>query len=129
MMGRAVGPMSSRIFRGFVAAVVVGLVLGTSSPCFPQSERLTVATRIVPPLVIGDANRLTGFSIDLWDAIAKRINVESRFEIYPTVGDLLEAVKNHKAELGIAAISITAERDRDVDFSQPILGAGLQIMI
>jgi polar amino acid transport system substrate-binding protein len=33
------------------------------------------------------------------------------------------------ADLGISAVSITSEREADFDFSQPILSAGLQIMV
>ena len=38
-------------------------------------------------------------------------------------------MRSGKADLGISAISITAERDRQFDFSQPMLEAGLQILV
>jgi polar amino acid transport system substrate-binding protein len=94
-----------------------------------KAAELKVATRVVPPLVIQEDARLSGFSIDLWNAIAQRMGATSKFQVYPTVPKLLDAVKAGEADLGIAAISITAERDRDFDFSQPILGAGLQILV
>jgi polar amino acid transport system substrate-binding protein len=90
---------------------------------------LRVATRIVPPLVIDRGDTLDGFSIALWDGIAKRIGATTSYAVQPDVATLLEAVKDGRADLGIAAISITAERDRVFDFSQPILSAGLQIMV
>lgn len=108
---------------------------GSQTPGQVEAQRqgkavaLRVATRIVPPLVIEKDKALTGFSIDLWNAIARRINAETSFTIYSDVAALLGAVKEGKADLGIAAISITAERDRIFDFSQPILSAGLQILV
>ena len=45
------------------------------------------------------------------------------------VGELLDAVGDGRADLGIAAISITSEREIRFDFSQPILNAGLQILV
>ena len=42
---------------------------------------------------------------------------------------LLEEVRSGKAEIGVAAISITAAREIEFEFSQPILNAGLQIMV
>jgi polar amino acid transport system substrate-binding protein len=38
-------------------------------------------------------------------------------------------VADERADVGAAAISITAERERSFDFSQPILNAGLQILV
>jgi polar amino acid transport system substrate-binding protein len=93
------------------------------------SKPLRVATRIVPPLVISRGETLDGFSIELWDGIAKRIGASTTYTVEPDVTALLGAVREGRADLGIAAISITAERDRDFDFSQPILSAGLQILV
>src|SRR5258705_11860726 len=45
------------------------------------------------------------------------------------VGELLDAVGDGRADLGIAAISIPSERESRFDFSQPILNAGLQILV
>ncbi len=47
----------------------------------------------------------------------------------PDVNSLLDAVHSGKADLGVSAISITADRDKSYDFSQPMLGAGLQILV
>jgi polar amino acid transport system substrate-binding protein len=90
---------------------------------------LHVATRVIPPLVIRDGNALTGFSIDLWNDIAAQLGTRTEFEVEPDVPALLDTVAAHKADLGIAAISITAERDRKFDFSQPMLASGLQILV
>lgn len=94
-----------------------------------KSESLKVATRIVPPLVLKDKDALTGFSIDLWKAIAGRLNVATEFQVNADVPSLLATVKSKQADLGIAAISVTAERDREFDFSQPMLDSGLQILV
>jgi polar amino acid transport system substrate-binding protein len=109
------------------------LTLGGISPSFaaaPASpQRLRVATREIPPFVYKENNRLTGFSIDLWQAIADEMKLGSSFSEYSTLPDLLQSIKSGKTDLGIAAISITAERSNEFDFSQPMFDAGLQIMI
>jgi len=109
------------------------LTLGGISPSFAADQaapqRLRVATRQIPPFVYKENDRLTGFSIDLWQAIAEEMKLGSSFIEYPSVPELLAAVKSGKADLGIAAISITAERSTDFDFSQPMFDAGLQIMV
>lgn len=90
---------------------------------------LHVATRTVAPLVQKDNGRLTGFSIDLWNAVADRLGVRSDFAEMPDIDSLLASVHEGKADVGVAAISITADRDKTFDFSQPMLGAGLQILV
>ena len=42
---------------------------------------------------------------------------------------MLEQVKNNQADFGIAAISITEERDKNFDFSYPFFQGGLQILV
>jgi polar amino acid transport system substrate-binding protein len=94
-----------------------------------QSQELRVATRVLPPLVTGQQGQLSGFSIDLWNKIAERLQVKTNFQVTPDVRALLDEVRAGKAEVGIAAISITAAREKEFDFSQPMLNAGLQIMV
>jgi polar amino acid transport system substrate-binding protein len=94
----------------------------------PKEEKLRIATRLVRPFVFEQNSRLTGFSIELWQEIAQQMKVRSEFIVKPTVRDLLASVNGHEAHLGIAAISITAERELKWDFSQPMFEAGLQIL-
>jgi polar amino acid transport system substrate-binding protein len=101
-----------------------GAVLAAHPP-----EHFYVATRLVKPFVFEQNGKLSGFSIELWQEIAGQMNVKPEFVVKATVKDLLDAVKSKQAVLGIAAISITAEREVDLDFSQPMFDAGLQILV
>ncbi len=116
------------ILRPCVCALlrIVAAPVGVSGE---TASSVRVATRIVPPMVVDDQGRLTGFSIELWNAIAEKLKLATEYKVAPDVGVLLDEVRSGKADLGIAAISITAERDREFDFSQPILEAGLQILV
>ncbi len=104
-------------------------LLATPSSAQSQPESLRVATRLVKPFVFEDKGKLTGFSVDLWQEITKQLNVKSEFVIKPTVRELLASVNYQEANVGIAAISITAERELKWDFSQPMFDAGLQILV
>jgi polar amino acid transport system substrate-binding protein len=94
-----------------------------------KEDQLRVATRLIRPFVFEENGRLTGFSIELWQEIANQISVRSQFVVKPTVKELLASVNAHEAALGIAAISITAERELQWDFSQPMFDSGLQILV
>jgi polar amino acid transport system substrate-binding protein len=104
-------------------------LLATNVFAQPRPESLRVATRLVKPFVFEEKGQLTGFSIELWDEIAKQINVKTDFVVKPTVKELLASINTQEAQLGIAAISITAEREMQWDFSQPMFDAGLQILV
>ncbi|MFN6517345.1 MAG: transporter substrate-binding domain-containing protein [Nostoc sp. CreGUA01] len=116
---------------GLVVTIVTFLLI--ASPGFTQQPKpqqpLLIATRVIPPFVLPDKGQLSGFSIDLWRSIADEIGVESEFIQYPTVSELLAAIQEKKANLAIAAISITAERQQNFDFSLPIFAGGLQILV
>jgi polar amino acid transport system substrate-binding protein len=88
-----------------------------------------VAARILPPMVIDQKGQLSGFSIELWNKIAEKLQLKTRYEPAPDVRGLLDQIRTGKAEAGISAVSITAAREREFDFSQPMLNAGLQIMV
>jgi len=95
-----------------------------------EEKKLRVVTRVLPPLVVEQqGGALTGFSIELWNKIAERLQLKPTFHIAPDVRALLADVRSDKADVGVAAISITSAREAEFDFSQPILNAGLQIMV
>lgn len=118
-----------RIFI-LIAAMLFAAPTWGQSAVPASTQPLTVATRVVPPMVIKDnKGDLSGFSIDLWNAIARDLNMAFTYREIAALPDLLASVQTKQADLAVAAISITAERERIFDFSQPILDAGLQIMV
>jgi polar amino acid transport system substrate-binding protein len=96
----------------------------------PQfSRKLIVAVKPLEPFVIKRGEQLEGFSIDLWDAIAKSNGWAFEYKFLPTVQAVLEDVQGGVSDVGIAGISMTDEREQLVDFSYPMFNAGLQIMV
>jgi polar amino acid transport system substrate-binding protein len=90
---------------------------------------ITVATRAVEPFIIQDGDQISGFSADLWRAIAAELGVKTSFAVYKTLPELMESVRNGTNPAGIAAISITAQREKSFEFSQPMFRSGLSIMV
>src|SRR5262245_31947848 len=111
------------------AALSLLLVLTSFAAAQTAPQELRVVTRVLPPLVVDQNGTFTGFSIDLWTRIAERLQLKVTYQVAPDVRALLEEVRAGRADLGVAAISITAAREATFDFSHPILNAGLQIMV
>jgi ABC-type amino acid transport substrate-binding protein len=90
---------------------------------------LRVAVAAIAPFVLPHSDPPAGFSIDLWNEVARRMHVEFEWRPVPARSDLLRAVQEGDADVAIAAITMTPERDRVVDFSLPYFDSGLQIMV
>jgi polar amino acid transport system substrate-binding protein len=114
-----------------LVALIGGLPgLGPRATAAPPSPRnLTVATYDIEPFVMTENGIKTGFTIDLLDEIAKRTGWTYTYVDGQTVRGILEDVTKRRVDAAAAAISITAARSEVLDFSQPILNAGLQIAV
>ncbi|MDJ0533418.1 MAG: transporter substrate-binding domain-containing protein [Xenococcaceae cyanobacterium MO_207.B15] len=90
---------------------------------------IRVVTKRFEPFVNYEDGEYTGFSIDLWDAIARELKIDYEMYRVDTIDNLLEQVKTQKADIAIAGITITAERERQIDFSHFYYESGLQILV
>ncbi|MGB9009324.1 MAG: transporter substrate-binding domain-containing protein [Candidatus Acidiferrales bacterium] len=111
------------------------VILGFLVPVLAQAPakegevpELRVAVFVAPPMVMEQNGSLSGFSIDLWNQIATRLNVKTSYQIMPDVGAVEEAMRSKSADL-TPAIAITLARDENFDFSYPTFETGLQIMV
>ncbi len=87
---------------------------------FAHAEHLKVGTNAVyPPFeFINDQNKITGFDIDLVDALSKKVGFT--YEIVNMSFDgLIPALKAGKIDAIASGMSATAERAKAVDFIDP----------
>jgi polar amino acid transport system substrate-binding protein len=114
--------------RQYIALTLLLLILFPVL-VFGQSTPIKVVIKPVTPFVIEENGKLSGFSIDLWQSISQQLNLKTEFIKKSTVSEVFSEIKSNRAALGIAALSITSEREKDYDFSQPMFASGLQIMV
>jgi polar amino acid transport system substrate-binding protein len=99
------------------------------TPATPTAP-LVVGSKVAPPFAMKDEKgNWTGLSIDLWTAIATSLNRPFEFREYPTTADMIDAAAAGKIDAGVAATTITGEREKAVDFSHPFYQTGLAIAI
>ena len=89
---------------------------------------LRVATGTVAPFVVKDGDKLTGFSVELWSEVARRMRVDFAWVDTGLREKQLEAVQRGDADVAISAIVMTPEREKSVDFSLSYFHSGLQIL-
>lgn len=100
-----------------------------TAPLPLAGKTLSVAVRYVPPFVFWRNNKVTGFSYDLWTELARETGAKTQFQVMATLPQVLDAVKQRQVDLAIYSISITAQRELDYDFSQPMFDSGLQVLV
>ena len=75
-----------------------------------------------------NAAQVRGYSIDVWNEIADRIDYQTEWVIYDSVGEIIDAAAASETDVAIAGISMTVEREAVIDFSHPYFDSGLQIV-
>ena len=110
---------------GLSGLLIAAPAPGAEAPTAP----LKVATRHVPPFAVRRPDgSWEGLSIELWQELSERMGF--KFELQEMgLQEMLEAVAEGRADAAVAALTITSEREREVDFSHPFLNSGLGIAV
>ena len=101
-------------------------VVATEERVLPS---LRVAVRHVEPFVFLDGEQPTGFSIDVIESLARDLQMRVDYVVRQHVDELLAAVRDGSADVAISAITITAERKAEFDFSHPFYRSGLRVAV
>jgi polar amino acid transport system substrate-binding protein len=122
------------IFLVILVPVALSLLVGLSSaqaqtPTPPSPKPLQVLTLTVEPFVMKQGNGYTGFSVELWDALAKRLGYDYEWVEAASADDLLQRVQAGNYDVVVGKTIITADREKIMDFSVPYFVGGLQIMV
>jgi ABC-type amino acid transport substrate-binding protein len=113
-------------------AVAVGMLVAgalAQDPAPPENKKLKIVTRIVEPFVMERNGELQGYSIDLWRRVAEKADLTYEFSVVKTVPDMLAALRDDSADVGVAALTINAERAKTIGFSHPFYQSGLKIAV
>ncbi len=114
------------IFR--IAVIAIILITSFCGQSSAQENKLKIGISSYSPFVIGGEKLSQGFSIDLWKRIANKNDWEYEF-VFSDFRTKLANVKNNNVDLAIGGITITADREKVMDFSSPTFNAGLGILV
>jgi ABC-type amino acid transport substrate-binding protein len=118
----------------FMVAMLAGQAVAQTSPPAspgdPAQRELVVGTKEAAPFAMKLADgRWTGISIDLWRRIAEERGLRYRLVDMETVQGLLDGVRDGKLDVAVAALTVTAAREEEMDFSATFYATGLGIAI
>lgn len=99
-----------------------------SAPVLDTNKVYIVATDAsYAPMEYMENNQVVGFSRDILDAAAKSQNIKLNFVNTPFDG-LFANVNKGDSDIGLASISITEDRKKQLDFSEPYFEATQMII-
>ena len=146
MNGRSKGPFPTVLVLAFAVAIAVLLLVGCDagteesyqgSSQVEETTRLsggvqgkiTVASNIAyPPFEFSPKGKPKGFDIDLMNEIARRAGFEVRYENVQ-FDSILRGLDADLFDASISAMSITAEREKQLDFSDPYFNADQALLV
>jgi len=120
--------MMSRPYR-YCGLLLAALLLFVAAPASAQKAApgpvLRVGTTNVPPFAMKLKNgQWSGISIELWRELANELGL--RYELRErNFGDLLPGLQDGSLDAVVSAITITADREKLMDFTQPFFITGL----
>jgi len=95
----------------------------------PRPQELVVGTKVAPPFVMKAADGTwTGISIELWREVAAELGVRYELREYDLEG-LLTALESGEVDAGVAALTVTHDREERMDFSHPFYTTGFGIAV
>ena len=122
-MTAVVASLAIVLFQG------VGCAQAQSVGLSPEKE-LVVAIKIAPPFVMKhDDGSYYGIGIDLWRRVADRLQLRYGFLEQPDAAALVKGIAEGSYDASFGALSVTADRARFVDFTQPFFATGLGIAV
>jgi polar amino acid transport system substrate-binding protein len=120
--------MKKHLFIASSMLVLAALILGA---CSAKTDKVTVATDATfPPFetVDEETKELTGFDVELMNAIAEKAGLEIEWANTP-FDSVIAGVSECQYDLAIAAITITDDRKESMLFSEPYVDAGQIVVV
>ena len=111
--------------------LALGLLLGacrSHPPGKPDSELRIGVVQDYPPLVFRDKRQWQGIEVELAEALAQRLELAPRFLAFRP-DQLIPALLDGKVDILMTGLTLTDERQVQIDFAMPYLVTGQALLI
>lgn len=111
-----------------LATLVVATLLASCAPA-PVKKLVVAQDTTFPPMeFVNDAKEQVGFDVDLMNAIAKEAKIDIEFKTVSWDG-IFAGVTNGTYDIIASSVTITDERQKTLDFSDPYVNAGQMLVV
>ena len=123
------------------AAVASGIVVATclmvaifegslrGEPTATTPRVLKVAIAPIASAVEWQNDQPTGAMIDIWKEVSRRLVISSEFIRVKTFVELMDMVREGKADVSLGPLAITEEREKMFDLTHPVFHSGMRIAV
>lgn len=95
-----------------------------------HNSDLAVAVKVSPPFAYKSSDgSWVGLSVELWQKLADRAGLTFHFVEAKTVAEQIDGVAKGRFDFAVSAITVTAERERKIEFSQPYYRSGFGVAV
>ncbi len=133
--------MKNKLFAGVAIIIAAVMILTVFAACTKQDNTegivsdasklelvkpgvFTVGSDTTwPPMEYVEGDQIVGFDVDLTKAIAEKLGLELDYQSTPWDG-IIPALVAHKFDMVISSMTITDERKKEVNFSDPYFNTG-----
>jgi glutamine transport system substrate-binding protein len=120
--------MNGTWFKRLGALALTG-AMGFSAPASAETLRALTDPSFVPfEMMDQETGEMVGFDMDILSEVAKRAGFDYDLNTMDFNG-IIPALQTGNADVAIAGITITEEREKIVDFTDPYYDSGLRILV
>jgi len=83
------------------------------------SKKMLIGVTPTPPFVMEENGEYAGLSIDSWKSINEQLDLDYEFKEYGSLAELLSGIENNEVDFSINPVTVTDNRMKRMDFSQP----------
>lgn len=112
-----------------LGSLLICVSVVVTPPTVSAEEPLTIATIERPPFMFMDGDQMSGFSVELWQQLAQQAGLNFQWKRYDQFSAMVDDTVDGRNAAAIANISITSDRERRADFTQPIFDSGMAIAV
>ena len=113
--------------KKLIALLVALMMLGTVAAAMADAV-IVAFNPEYPPFEYVNGEEYEGYDVDLINAVAEKAGFEIEFEAMD-FDAVIAAVQANPNTIGVSGISITEERQKNVDFSEGYINAGLIVVV
>lgn len=95
----------------------------------PAGGKIKIVTRNLEPFSFEKDGRRAGYAAELWAQLAREMKLDYEVQVVGSAQEIIDALQNKTADVGVGAISVTSKREEVIDFSQPFYESGLQVLV
>lgn len=117
-----------------VLALMAALLLANLTLVAQQDtvvKKLTVGVKSAPPFIIQEQEQLSGVSVNLWERIARNMNLLFEYRTYKAdeMQTMLSDLEHGSIDLTINPLTVTADRLQRLNFAQPFYSSKLALAV